>query len=146
MRPNAWKAVFGGFLGTTAMTVIMLALQPMELATVPGGSGGWWPALLIHLINGSLVFPLIYALLVYPFLPGRPWLRGAIWGVTLWFVAQVAIMPLLGAGFFSMNEGGLTAVTASLFGHLVYGTLLGAVAGPTRERAGRTPQARSMAA
>jgi uncharacterized membrane protein YagU involved in acid resistance len=148
MRPNAWKAVLGGFLGTMAMTVIMLALQPRELAAVAeaGGSGGWWPALLIHLSNGSFVFPLLYAFLVYPVLPGRPWLRGATWGVTLWFVAQAAIMPLLGAGFFSINAGGLTAVIASLLGHLVYGTFLGAVAGPACELAARAPRARSMAA
>jgi uncharacterized membrane protein YagU involved in acid resistance len=146
MRPNAWKAVLGGFLGTMAMTVIMLALQPMELAAVAGQSAGWWPALLVHLINGSFLFPLLYVLLAYPVLAGPPWLRGSTWGVTLWFVAQVAIMPLLGAGFFSTNAGGLTAVIASLLGHLVYGTFLGAVAGPGRELAARAPRARSMAA
>jgi predicted lipid-binding transport protein (Tim44 family) len=38
-------------------------------------------------------------------------------------------MPVVGGGMFSARMGGLTAVIASLVAHLVYGALLGGIAG-----------------
>jgi hypothetical protein len=47
-------------------------------------------------------------------------------------MAQVIVMPMMGAGFFSVAAGGVMAAMASLIGHLVYGSLLGAIAGAPR--------------
>ncbi len=38
-------------------------------------------------------------------------------------------MPMAGTGFLMSNIGGMMAVMAALMGHLVYGGLLGAIAG-----------------
>ena len=54
---------------------------------------------------------------------------GLIFGVVLWVAAVVMVMPMAGAGFMMANIGGMMAVMASLMGHLVYGGLLGAIAG-----------------
>ena len=48
------------------------------------------------------------------------------------------VMPMMGGGFFSSQMGGAMAATGSLVGHLVYGGLLGAIAG--------SPSARRVAA
>jgi hypothetical protein len=78
---------------------------------------------------------MIYAYLVYDWLSGRPWLRGMTWGIILWALSQVVVMPMMGAGFFSSNTPapGLM-VLGSLLGHLVYGTILGSIAGEQAER------------
>lgn len=36
---------------------------------------------------------------------------------------------MMGGGFFSMAMGGMMAVMGSLIGHLLYGSILGAIAG-----------------
>lgn len=53
---------------------------------------------------------------------------GALWGVVLWLLAQLIVMPMMGAGLFSSAMGGAMAVMGSLVGHLMYGGLLGAIA------------------
>ena len=47
----------------------------------------------------------------------------------LWLVAQVAVMPMMGAGPFSSQMGGAMAAMGSLVGYLLYGSLSGVVAG-----------------
>lgn len=47
-----------------------------------------------------------------------------LFGIAPWLLAQVVVMPMMGAGFFS---GSLMAATGSLMGHLVYGAVVGTV-------------------
>lgn len=140
MKPKLSRAVLGGLAGTAAMTMMMYFVAPMmtgstmdiaaELGRMMGGS--WALGMMAHVMNGVLIFPLVYAFVLYGMLPGPPTARGALWGLALWLVAQVVVMPMIGAGFFSSNVGMPSAV-ASLMGHLVYGILLGVVAGgPTK--------------
>lgn len=89
----------------------------------------WTAGMMMHVANGTVVFPLIYALVLFPALPGGAAMKGMGWGVILWLVAQAVVMPMMGAGFFSMATGGMMAAAGSLMGHLMYGALLGAVAG-----------------
>lgn len=150
MRPDIGKAVLGGFLGTAVMTAMMywmapmLLPGPMDIAAMLGGMLGvsWGVGMLIHFLNGTVIFPLIYALLLYRLLPGEPWLKGTLWGVGLWILAGLMVMPMAGAGLFWANVGALPAML-SLMGHIVYGVILGAVAGHAVEagprRAGEVP-------
>ncbi len=134
-RPNPLKAILGGFVGTVAMTLMMYFVapmmlgKPMDVAAMLAGALGasWMTGMAIHLINGSVIFPLIYAYLLYRVLPGEPWVKGTVFGVILWFLSQALVTPMMGGGVFSAKAGGLMAVMASLIGHLVYGILLGAV-------------------
>jgi vacuolar-type H+-ATPase subunit I/STV1 len=53
-----------------------------------------------------------------------------LWGVILWFLAQVMVMPMMGMGVFSSRTPEpAMAVLGSLMGHLIYGAILGALAG-----------------
>jgi len=136
MKPNIWKAIAGGFIGTVLFTLMMRFVAPMmgvrmdivgklgEM-THTGMAGG----LFMHFLNGAVIFPLIYVYLLYRWLPGVPWQKGVLWGVILWLGVETVMMPMLGAGIFSMKAGGMKAVMAALIGHLVYGAILGAVAG-----------------
>jgi len=83
----------------------------------------------IHLFNGSVVFALIYVFVLFRFLPGAPWIKGLICGVIFWFGLEMAMMPMIGAGFFSSQIGGMKVAVAALIAHLVYGAALGGIAG-----------------
>jgi uncharacterized membrane protein YagU involved in acid resistance len=99
--------------------------------------------MLWHFLNGTIVFPLVYAYLLYAWLPGSPWLRGLVWGLILWFLAQVMVMPMMGMGIFSGNTPQpAMAVMGSFIGHALYGAILGAIAGEQAYRMGQHPQTR----
>ena len=136
MKPNIWKAVAGGFVGTIMFTLMMRFMAPMmgvrmdivarlgEM-THTGMAGG----IFMHFLNGTVIFPLIYVYLLYRWLPGAPWQKGLLWGLILWLGVETVMMPMMGGGLFSMEMGGMKAVMAALIGHLVYGAILGGVAG-----------------
>jgi len=126
------RAAIAGVIGTLAMTALLIAAPMMELppmnvgamlGSVMGGSLviGW----MAHFVIG-IVLALVYALLFVNRLPGRGFVRGAAYGVVPWLVAQLLVMPTMGAGFFS---GSFIIAAGSLMGHLVYGAVLGAIYG-----------------
>lgn len=137
MKTNLSKSVFGGLAGTAALTMMMYFVapmmlgHPMDIAAMLGSmmGGSWALGMAAHWMNGVVIFPLIYAFAVYKLLPGSPVVRGIIWGMGLWLIAQAMVMPMMGAGFFSSGAGGVMAVIASLMGHVVYGAILGTIAG-----------------
>lgn len=136
MHPNIGRSLSGGLVGTTMMTAMMCVVAPMmdlnmDIAAMLGAllGGNWAAGMAMHFVNGTLIFPLIYAYLLYTYLPGRPAVKGAVWGGVLWLLAQSVVMPMMGGGLFSSNMGGMMAVMGSLIGHLLYGGLLGAIAG-----------------
>jgi len=147
-RPNVWRAMVAGLIATAVMTMMMygapmMGMPKMDIAAMLGSmlgggmpgpmSGAWWVGMLIHFVNGTIIFPLIYAYGLYPVLPGAPWAKGAIWGVVLWVLAQAMAMPMMGMGFFSAQAPlPLMGVMGSLIGHLVYGAILGGIAGRGR--------------
>lgn len=137
MQPNPVKAILGGFIGTVVMTLMMYFVapmmlgKPMDVAAMLGQmlGGSWMMGMVMHFVNGTVIFPLIYVYLLYRVLPGGPWLKGVIWGLILWFLLEALVIPMMGGGIFSAKAGGLMAVMAALIAHAVYGALLGAVAG-----------------
>lgn len=135
------RAVTGGFVGTMAMTAMMYGVAPMmglhmDIAAMLGSvlGGSWAAGMMMHVVNGALIFPAIYALVLEKRLPGPPVLRGALWGAVLWLVAQTVVMPMMGGGLFSSAMGGAMATMGSLVGHLMYGGVLGAIAGRAEPR------------
>jgi uncharacterized membrane protein YagU involved in acid resistance len=59
-------------------------------------------------------------------LPGPPIARGAVFSLLPWLMAQLVVMPMMGMPLFS---GSMAMAGGSLIGHLMYGAVLGAVAG-----------------
>jgi len=129
------RAALGGFIGTLVMTMMMYVVAPMmglhmDIAAMLGSmlGGSWSVGLMMHFVNGAVIFPAIYAYALYAHLPGSPAIRGTIWGVVLWLIAQTMVMPMMGAGIFSSAMGGAMAAMGSLIGHILYGSLLGVIA------------------
>lgn len=130
MKINVKKAVWGGILGTVAITIVatfgapMMGLPKMDipgmLANVMGGSIvlGW----VVHFMIGTIL-AFGYTLLQER-LPGPAIIRGALYGLAPWFMAQVAVMPMMGMEFFS---GAFAPALGSLIGHLIYGAVVGVV-------------------
>jgi len=140
-HPTLSRAVLGGFVGTAAMTAMMYLVAPMmglrmDIAAMLGSMlGGIWAAgMVMHVVNGTFIFPAIYAYALYDRVPGSPTIKGTVWGVALWLMAQVIVMPMMGAGLFSSNMGGLMAAMGSLAGHVLYGSLLGVIASAPETR------------
>ncbi len=79
---------------------------------------------LLHM-NGIL-FALLYATVVGPLLPGELLVvRGLIWGVILFFGAQLIFVPIfLRGGIFSLKHGPRAWKTALLV-HVLYGVVVG---------------------
>ena len=132
MNINFGKAVTGGVAGTVAMTVVavyvapMMGMPPMNpadmLADKMGGvmAAGW----VAHFMIGTIL-AIVYAA-VSGRIPGAPPLRGALFAIAPWLLAQIAVMPMMGMPVFS---GSMSMAMGSLVGHLVYGGVLGAVYG-----------------
>lgn len=132
MALNWKRAVAGGLVATAVMTVLMLVapamrLPPMNIAAMLGSMMGGSLALgwMAHFAIGTIL-AILYAALFATRLPGPGFVRGALYGLAPWLMAQLAVMPMMGAGVFGGSFG---AGFGSLMGHLVYGVVLGAVYG-----------------
>lgn len=124
-RPAVRRAILGGFVATALTT----ALSYVRVGSFSSASAP------LHFVIGSLLFPLIFAFLIYPVLGGSPWVRGAVWGVILWFLAQAVVVPATGMGFFSARTmQPAQSILWSLMKHVAYGCVLGAIAGPALAR------------
>lgn len=130
------QLVLGGCAGTAAIALIFFFLEPALISRSSNPAQALGDKLstsrglgliFFHLFNGSLVFPLAFAL--FAARVPAPWLaKGLIWGMILWLLAGVVVMPMSGFGFFGSAAGGLRVAASSLVGHLAYGGLQGLIA------------------
>jgi len=131
------QLVLGGFAGTAAFVLILSFLEPGLVSRSPDTARAIGAALsnpdglgliVLHFFNGSLIFPLAFAL--FAARSRAPWLaKGLIWGMILWLLAGVVVMPIAGFGFFGYAADGLRVVASLLVAHLAYGGLQGFIAG-----------------
>ena len=140
------RAVLAGFVATAILTILMflapvVGLPRIDLASalgkpLAGGrayatllSGSWWMGLGIFFLFGSVISPYIFVH-AYHGLLGSAWMRGVEWALFIWVFGGVAVMTMMGLG---MNEAHFShpfgTFATSLAGHLVYGALLGGIAG-----------------
>jgi uncharacterized membrane protein YagU involved in acid resistance len=130
---NIGRAVIAGVIGTAVMTAVglwiapLMGMPPMNPAEMLAGAMGGMMALgwIAHFMIGT-VLAVIYAFTA-PWLPGPPVLRGALYGIAPFLVAQIAVMPMMGMPVFS---GSAVMAMGSLIGHLIYGGVVGGVYGP----------------
>ena len=143
-EPALSRLFLGGLAGTAAITLMMYFVDPlitgrtMDIAQILGkvlGSPHRAGGMVFHVFNGGVLFPLGFAFLSVR-LPGPAIVKGLIWGMILWALAQALIMPMLGSGFFGDTAGGPRAALSSLAGHLVYGALQGVIAGSRQSHQG----------
>ena len=133
---NTQKTVKAGLIGTFAMTLLMLAgpmmgIPKMDMGNMLGIMNPiiampYWMGWVMHFIIG-IVLTYLYAAFLINKLPSSGWKRGALWGLIPFFVSQLVVMPMMGAGVFT--GGNVTMIMGSLLGHLVYGAVVGIVYG-----------------
>ncbi len=147
------KLFVAGFVATAAMTALMYAapmmgMPKMDIATMLGTmfvaslGPAFWLGMMIHLMMGAILFPSIYRFVLQPTSGTGTGYKGVLFGLLLWATANFMVMPMMGAihpmvksgmmpapGFLMLNLG-VMAPMGSLIGHLLYGGLLGKLAGP----------------
>lgn len=135
------KAVVAGISATVVMTLFtfmggMMGIKmniPEMLAGMFGGKIiiGW----IMHFIIG-IVLAFNYGVIFYSKFKIQPlWIRGAVFGLFPWFMAQILVMPMMsvmnGMSFSSgLFSGSIMMAMASMVGHLVYGAVLGSIYKP----------------
>ncbi len=134
MNENISSILKGGLIATAAMTLLMLVAPMMGMPKMPIGAMlagfmgipvafGW----IAHFMIG-VVLAAAYVLFWKDRLSGKPVVKGLLFSLIPFFMAQLIVMPMMGAGLFSMNSGApMMMVMGSLVGHLVYGAVLGTV-------------------
>jgi uncharacterized membrane protein YagU involved in acid resistance len=137
MNIQIGRAILAGIIGTAVMTAVglwvgpLMGMPPMNpaemLAGAMGGSLvlGWTGHFMI-----GITLAIGYAL-VAPWLVGPPAIRGALFGIAPFLLAQIVVMPMMGMPLFS---GSAVMAMGSLIGHLVYGGVVGGVYGPVTAR------------
>ena len=122
-----------------------LALTMLGTMFLASPGPALWLGMMIHLMMGTVLFPAIYGFALQPG-SGSGTGRGVLLGLILWAAANLMVMPMMDAihpmvksgmmpapGFLMLNLG-VMAPVGSLIGHLVYGALLGKLAGPKAAR------------
>lgn len=135
MKPRLTQAVIGGLAGTILMTLMMYYVAPlmmsgpMDIATMLGDMMGMGSrmGMLVHFLLGAVALPALFAMVLWDKLPGGSgMMKGLVFGMALWLIAQAVVMPMAGAGMFSANHPEqMMAILGSLIGHAVYGLVLG---------------------
>ena len=136
MNINIGRTVIAGAIGTAAMKGVglwmapLMGLPPMNPAVMLAGAMGGSLALgwMAHFMIG-VTLAAGYALVGSVF-PGPGFVRGALYGIAPFLLAQIAVMPMMGMPFFS---GSAAMAMGSLVGHLVYGGVVGGVYGEATE-------------
>jgi hypothetical protein len=137
--------VLAGFLGTFAMTVVLLAAYGLasSIGSADGGAIQRWSWALVNnpvaertadgvvLAIGAnlamgLLLALVYARYAEPRLHGPNWWRGMQFALVPWLLSLVVFLPLMGGGVLGMDIGaGPLPIIGNLILHLVYGAVLG---------------------
>ncbi|MDV6317691.1 DUF6789 family protein [Chromohalobacter sp. HP20-39] len=133
------SGMIAGFVATIVLSLIMLIKASMgimpqlnviqmlaqmlhaRMGLPPSPLVGW----LMHFIIGTVLWGLLFSLLVDS-LPGmKPIAKGMLFSTGAWLVMMVIAMPMAGAGFFGMNIGPMAPVMTLIL-HWIWGTVLGA--------------------
>jgi uncharacterized membrane protein YagU involved in acid resistance len=135
---NLIKAVIAGFAGTMAMTLfaMMAPMMGMPEMNVPKmlsmtmglpQIAGWAGHFMI-----GIIIAISYSLIFAEKIKANPVVKGIIFSVIPWLMAQLIVMPMMSAmngmsftsGIFS---GSFIMALGSLMGHFVYGAVLGGI-------------------
>ena len=119
--------VAGGLAGGVVFGLMMQAMGMMGMIAQLVGSTSTAVAWLVHLAI-SAIFGAAFGAVLGGFVrsPGSGTLLGAGYGVVLWVVGPLLLMPaLMGMPVFVVDQMALM----SLLGHAIFGVVLGAVVG-----------------
>jgi hypothetical protein len=137
------KGIIAGIVGAIALALLMflkdaMGLVPdvsllaplMKLAGTTSTLNGWIVFFVINALIVGAVFAALDAHLERPEGP-EEFVRGALFGVGLWVLTMIFLMPMSGAGAFAMNYG-MTAPIVLFAAQLIQGMIMGGVYGALR--------------
>lgn len=125
--PMSWKAgIVGGLVAGVVFGIMMgmMGMLPMVAKVVRSDSAGI--GFIYHLFNSAVIGAL--------FVPifgrrsssvGKGLGYGLLWGVIWWFLGPLILMPLLLGMGVQLTGAGMQMALPSLWGHLLYGAILG---------------------
>lgn len=130
------NGILAGLAATIVLSILMIIKAKMGVMpdvnviamlakTMGGGAAMGW---LAHFMIGAVIYGVIYSA-VFSKLPlANSAARGAALGVAGWVVMMIAVMPMMGAGFFGLGlPSGMMVPIVTLMLHLIYGVVLGLV-------------------
>jgi uncharacterized membrane protein YagU involved in acid resistance len=131
---RAWHGAVAGLAGGIVFGALMAMMGMMPMIAMLVGSEsaavGWLVHLVISAFYGALFAVIVPTTLGTGALLGA----GAVYGIVLWLIGPLLIMPaMLGMPLFMFS--GTTMM--SLVGHLLYGLIVAGVLVPLRRRAVR---------
>lgn len=126
------QIIVSGILATAVMSVIalmapLMGMPPMDFGDMLGKRNPFMPipyaaGWMMHFVVG-VMFSGAYNLFAEKRLPGQPALKGILFAMLPFVLAQSVVMPMMGVGFWS--NGNVGAVMGSFLGHVVFGAVLG---------------------
>ena len=135
-----WKPIAAGLCGSAAHTGLMTlkswahllpSFQPYNdlqniLTSLAGGSVHPWVPWALSFFNGSVVLGFLFGQ-AYRWLPGHSGaVKGASFGLVVWFAMGLIFFPLLGKGLFASHTGlGFAPTLFTLAMVLTYSVTLG---------------------
>lgn len=137
---NIGHGIVAGLAATVVLSVLMILksaagmLPEMNAIRMLAGMGQQYaglpatPALgwIAHFAIGTVLWGILFALLVHHLPGGSFWLRGVVFSIGAWVLMMIIVMPMAGAGVFGMGIG-IGAPVATLVLHIIFGAVLGAV-------------------
>lgn len=135
------NALSAGIAGTVVLTLFtymgrLMNIQmdiPRMLSSMFGNiiALGWVMHFMIGIILAASYGYVFYSVFSFD----QPWLRGMLYGIIPWLMAQILVMPMMmtlkgmsySSGLFS---GSAKLAMASLVGHLIFGAVIGQIYRP----------------
>ena len=142
---NLGKAMLAAFVATVVLSILMVMKAMMGvmpgldiaamLAKMMGAPDtpllGW----IGHFMIGTVGYGVVFALLAGK-LPDSLVVQGVIVGILGWLAMMIMVMPIAGAGLFSLNFG-IVAPVMTLMLHMIFGAVLGWVYSPGTAKVAR---------
>ena len=133
---NVIKGMIAGFVATIVLSMLMFMKSMMGvmpeldvvamLSAMMGQSDtlaiGW----VMHFVIGTVVWGILFSLLVSSLPGGSIVTKGLIFGAGAWLLMMIVVMPMAGAGLFGMKLG-MMAPMMTLILHVIFGAVLGVV-------------------
>ncbi|WP_017930480.1 DUF6789 family protein [Robiginitomaculum antarcticum] len=128
------KGMIAGFIATLVLSAIMvmksmMGLMPeLDVAAMLAGMLGGSIALgwLMHFVIGTVAWGGGFAL-IYKLIPsGNSIIKGIVFGLAVWLIMMVVMMPMAEKGLFGMDLGIMAPVMTMML-HIIFGGVLGAV-------------------
>ena len=131
---NTSKVIKAGLVATAIMSIVALmapamGMPKMDFGEMLGANNpmmampyamGW----VMHFVVG-VILAIVYASFFVQRLKGSFAVRGIIFAMIPFVIAQSVMMPMMGMGFFS--GGNMMMIMGSLIGHIVFGAMLGVI-------------------